>query len=197
MPKISDERKEARREQILAGARRCFAEYGYEGATVRRLEEATGLSRGAIFNYFPSKEDVFIELCHRDNDHIIHLWIDQGWEVALRDVAESDPDWVGVYLEASRRMRTDPEFREHFVGREGDPLIDALVAHTKDAQDHGTLRDDVPAARLAAYISLVANGMVGQIASGTPISDVGAVIDFTRAAVEPRDRPRTPPHTPS
>ena len=39
MPKISDERKAERREQILAGARRCFAKHGYEGATVARLEE--------------------------------------------------------------------------------------------------------------------------------------------------------------
>lgn len=37
-------RKTERREQILAAARRCFAELGYEGATVVRLEEATGLS---------------------------------------------------------------------------------------------------------------------------------------------------------
>ncbi len=65
MPKISDERKTERREQILAGARRCFAENGYEGATVARLEEATGLSRGAIFNYFASKEDLFVELAVR------------------------------------------------------------------------------------------------------------------------------------
>jgi AcrR family transcriptional regulator len=49
MPKISEERRAERREQILAGARRCFAEHGYEGATVARLEEAIGL-RGAIFN---------------------------------------------------------------------------------------------------------------------------------------------------
>jgi len=52
MPKISEERKTERREQILEGARRCFAEHGYEGATVVRLEREIGLSRGAIFNYF-------------------------------------------------------------------------------------------------------------------------------------------------
>ncbi|MBD0324688.1 MAG: TetR family transcriptional regulator, partial [Aldersonia sp.] len=44
MPKVSEDHLAARRSQILDGARRCFAEYGFEGATVRRLEEATGLS---------------------------------------------------------------------------------------------------------------------------------------------------------
>ena len=63
MPKISDERRAERLEQILEGARRCFAENGYEGATVAKLEHTIGLSRGAIFNYYPSKEDLFLDLC--------------------------------------------------------------------------------------------------------------------------------------
>ena len=54
MPKLSEVEKDARRERILEGARRCFARYGYEGATVVRLEQEIGLSRGAIFNWFDS-----------------------------------------------------------------------------------------------------------------------------------------------
>ena len=44
MPKVSSSDLTQRRKDILEGARRCFAEHGYEGATVRRLEEATGKS---------------------------------------------------------------------------------------------------------------------------------------------------------
>ena len=62
MPKITTERRTERREEILDGARRCFAEHGYEGATVTKLEREIGLSRGAIFNYFSSKDDLFLEL---------------------------------------------------------------------------------------------------------------------------------------
>jgi len=188
VPKISDEKKEARREQILAGARRCFAQHGYEGATVKLLEQEIGLSRGAIFNYFPTKDELFLELCHRDNDRLARLWIDQGWEALLRETASADPDWMGVYLEASRRMRTDPEFGKHFVGREGQPLVDELVAHVRSEQERGTLRGDQPPQRLAGYVSLVANGMVSQIASGTPVRDVEIVIELTRAAIEPTAR---------
>ena len=41
MPRVSQDQLDARRSEILAAARSCFARYGYEGATVRRLEEAT------------------------------------------------------------------------------------------------------------------------------------------------------------
>ena len=94
MPKISDERKTERREQILEGARRCFAEHGYEGATVVRLEREIGLSRGAIFNYFPSKEELFIELAVRDNARMSEVWISDGLATVVRAVVELDPAWL-------------------------------------------------------------------------------------------------------
>ncbi len=81
-----------------------------------RLEHATGLSRGAIFNYFDSKEDLFIELAARDNERLVHLWIEKGWEAALRDVVDEDADWIGVYMEIGRRIRTDPALRGSHAG---------------------------------------------------------------------------------
>ena len=38
MPKVSEAHLDARRAEILEGARRAFARHGYEGATVARLE---------------------------------------------------------------------------------------------------------------------------------------------------------------
>ncbi|BBZ52985.1 hypothetical protein MHEI_47020 [Mycobacterium heidelbergense] len=59
MPKVSEDHLAARRRQILDGARRCFAEYGYDKATVRRLEQTIGMSRGAIFHHFRDKDALF------------------------------------------------------------------------------------------------------------------------------------------
>src|SRR5262245_66142371 len=106
MPKISEERKSARRDQILEGARRCFAEYGYEGTTVSKLENEIGLSRGASFNYFPSKEDLFVELAVRDSARMSDVWINEGLEAGVREVMERDRAWLAVYLARCRRLRT-------------------------------------------------------------------------------------------
>ena len=67
MPKVSQEHLDARRAEILEGARRAFARHGYDGATVARLEEEIGLSRGAIFHYFDGKLDLFAALANSDN----------------------------------------------------------------------------------------------------------------------------------
>ncbi|WP_438856438.1 TetR/AcrR family transcriptional regulator [Agromyces sp. M3QZ16-3] len=60
MPKVSDEYRAARREEILAVALRCFAERGYAKTSIADLVEASGLSAGAIYGNFPDgKQELF------------------------------------------------------------------------------------------------------------------------------------------
>jgi TetR/AcrR family transcriptional regulator, transcriptional repressor of aconitase len=187
VPKISEERKAERREQILEGARRAFAEHGYEGATVARLEKTIGLSRGAIFNYFPSKEDLFIELAVRDSARMSEAWVDEGLEAVVRAVLELDPAWVGVYLELIRRVRTDPEFRRRIEERQQD-LVSVNRARVVDAQRAGEIRDDVDVAELGAFVNLVLNGLALQRASGDEPPPVDLVVDLLNDAIGGRAR---------
>lgn len=58
MPKASPEHMDARREQILRAALRCFARKGPTETTMSDLFEASGLSAGAVYNYFSGKKDI-------------------------------------------------------------------------------------------------------------------------------------------
>lgn len=60
--RITAEAKRETRERILAAARRLFREQGFEAATTRDLARAAGIAAGTLFNYFPSKEAVVLEL---------------------------------------------------------------------------------------------------------------------------------------
>jgi len=183
MPKISEERKTQRREQILEGARRCFAENGYEGATVAKLEHTIGLSRGAIFNYFPSKEDVFLELAWRDNERLLRLWLEHGWEAALRSIVREEPEWLGVYLELTRKVRADPDFARRHEERADSELTPLVIEAIRADQERGLIRDDFPPERVAGFVAVVANGVVLQTASGERIRDVDALVEFVHAAI--------------
>jgi AcrR family transcriptional regulator len=194
MPKISDERRAERREQILAGARRCFAENGYEGATVVRLEEATGLSRGAIFNYFPSKEELFVELAVQDSARMSDVWVNEGVEAVVREVLEIDPAWLGVYLELIRRVRTDPEFRRRIEKRQ-EAIVPINRARAEEAQRAGEFRDDVDASEIGAFVNLVLNGLALQRASGDDPPSVELVVGLLEDAIGGPARRRTRPST--
>src|SRR3954467_2468663 len=99
---------EATRRRVLDGARRAFAAHGYEGATVKLLEEETGLSRGAIFHHFPDKEALFLALAEEDADEVAALVDDHGLVEAMRRLRGKDAGWLGVQLEGARRGRTEP-----------------------------------------------------------------------------------------
>jgi AcrR family transcriptional regulator len=53
------ERGEATREQLIAIATRLFAERGYEGASIEAVLQESGVSRGALYHHFRSKEALF------------------------------------------------------------------------------------------------------------------------------------------
>jgi AcrR family transcriptional regulator len=55
MPRLTPERAEARRQQILAAAARCFSERGFHATTMRAICREAGLSAGAVYTWFPSK----------------------------------------------------------------------------------------------------------------------------------------------
>ena len=194
MPKISDERRAERQEQILEGARRCFAEHGYEGATVAKLEREIGLSRGAIFNYFPSKEELFIELAVRDSARMSYLWVNHGLEAVVREVAELDPAWLSVYLELSRRVRNDPDFRSRIETRQNE-MGPANRARIEEAQRSGEFRDDLEPKQIGLFANLVLMGLALQRASDEELPPVELVLDLLGDAIGGRARPGRPSRT--
>jgi AcrR family transcriptional regulator len=160
VPKVSDEYVEARRRQILGGARRAFARWGYEGATVPRLEREIGLSHGAIFNYYRSKLDLFVALAREDHDRFHDLWRSGGFEGLARHIAEADPAWLSIYLELHRRLYTDATLRKKWKAEPLRPLSE---------------RD--------AFLHTVLNGLVFARAAGAEI-DVEPIVRLAKKVLD-------------
>ncbi len=190
MPKISEEAKQERIEGILDGARRCFARYGYEGATVTRLEQEIGLSRGAIFNWFPSKEELFTELARRDNDRLLRLFADEGFAALVGAVTEEDADWLAVYLEFGRRLRADPAFRKRWQERAAPDVRDRIHSILQTGQTSGRLRDDMTVEQLGRFLGLLVDGIVVQRGMGFDAPDADSVVSLAEDAIRPQGRRR-------
>ncbi|WP_293678474.1 TetR/AcrR family transcriptional regulator [uncultured Phenylobacterium sp.] len=62
--------KQQTREKVLAAARRLFSEEGYEGATIRDIAAAAGMSTGAVFANFSDKSDLFREIMADDMESL-------------------------------------------------------------------------------------------------------------------------------
>src|SRR5690606_2253620 len=66
------------REALLRAARQAFAEQGFAATSVAAIAETAGTTKGALFHYFASKEELFLE-----------VWksLQQEMDLAARDAA--------------------------------------------------------------------------------------------------------------
>ena len=76
MPRVSQEHTDARRRQILAAGRRCFAANGFHATSMQDLLHEMGLSAGAFYRYFSGK------------DELINAIAEETVDEAARELAE-------------------------------------------------------------------------------------------------------------
>ena len=84
----------ARRGEILAAAERIFVDHGYEGATIRKIADAVGLSSTALYMHFADKGEILQEICREAFGELILATrelavIDSPPEVRLRRMIET------------------------------------------------------------------------------------------------------------
>jgi TetR/AcrR family transcriptional regulator, transcriptional repressor of aconitase len=184
MPKVTQEHLDARRAEILEGARRAFAQYGYEGATVARLEDTTGLSRGAIFHYFRGKKDLFAAVAADVNRRYIELIATEGLAETLREIANEDPEFLAVLIETEARLRRDEDFvrRVEAIWEEQRP---ALAEWFREQSESGAFRSDIDWSHLARFATMVLNGLALRVAAGDE-TDIETVVQLLEDALRPQ-----------
>lgn len=79
----------AKREEILERALDVIATEGYDGASVKRIAEAVGLSQAGLLHYFDSKEELFTEVLRKRDEH-------DGEQFDLPDGRSSDATAIDV-----------------------------------------------------------------------------------------------------
>jgi AcrR family transcriptional regulator len=68
MPKVAQAHLDARRQQILDAARSRFASHGFARTSIADIVAESGLSNGAIYRYFASKDEIIAAICEQAGD---------------------------------------------------------------------------------------------------------------------------------
>jgi AcrR family transcriptional regulator len=116
-----EESRALTRAKLLASARVVVAREGYENASIDRIAEEAGFSKGAFYSNFDSKEEIVLELLEthsmQDVTEIAGLIGDSSDPVRLIEVISEwslnrsrDPSWGLLALELFRRARRDQTF---------------------------------------------------------------------------------------
>jgi AcrR family transcriptional regulator len=68
MPRVSQEHLDARRQQIIDAARARFASHGFARTSMADIVTESGLSNGAIYRYFTSKDEIVAAVCEQSSE---------------------------------------------------------------------------------------------------------------------------------
>ena len=175
MPKVTQQYRDARRDQILGAARRCFLRDGFHATSMQDLFAEAGLSSGAVYRYFASKDDVIIAIAEenmRDVLAMIHLAATQqpGRPVGavMAEVleivrAKDEREGLGrlallVWSETLRNPSLAAQLRNLLTGMHGD-----LAEVVREHQDAGGLPREVSADALARVLVSSLAGYILQL----------------------------------
>ena len=194
MPKVTDAHVEARRQQILEAAHACFARGGFHQTSIQDICKEAGLSPGAVYGYFPSKDHIIAATC---------LDCQQGI-IALIDTAKSQGgsplqtlDFIVAhglemlsgesFLEVSmmnvqvwsEAMRSE-EIRKALLSASIGTLGQAFAEIFQEAQEQGAIDQDLDSRALAITLMGTFHGLVLH-KSLDPDIDISACGDAMRS----------------
>ena len=141
-----EESRALTREKLLASAYEVMAREGYEGASIDRIAEEAGFSKGAFYSNFDSKEEIFLELLETHsvqdvgeitgllrnvNDPRKMIEVISDWA----DTRAKDPSWGMLALDLFRRAKQDLTF-----GKRPRPLVRETVERSGRNPDRACFR---------------------------------------------------------
>jgi AcrR family transcriptional regulator len=174
MPRRQAAHAEAMREQILEGGRRAFIAGGFRGTSVPSIAAEAGVSVGLIYRYFPSKEELFLELCIsgtpgeladlaervtpiEDPVERVRASIDSYFDALLHAIG------APLVLQALSAAPADERIRQA-LRRRGDDLRGFSALLFEDAIRRGEMNPASDVAELAAATTMLLDGALVAVA---------------------------------
>ena len=158
------------RERLLDAAERVLSERGYQGASVDLVNAEAGVSKGAFYHHFSSKEELFIGLLEDRFDRRARgLMAITEQASAEEATAEKVSRGFAQMVDEHRRLVLlmnefwalavrDPELRDRWVRRQ-EALRRDLAAALETRHRTTGVPLSIPAARLATAIIALADGL--------------------------------------
>lgn len=141
-------------ERLLGAATRLFAERGYEGTSVQAIVAAAGVTKGAMYHYFGSKDDLLYEVYARvlrmQTNHLVEISgrdepVTDRVHAAAADVIVTSVDNLDDTVIFFRSMHQLEAEKQRTVRAERRKYHEIFRSMIEQGQAEGVFRTDVPA----------------------------------------------------
>ena len=179
MPKVIPEYKEEAKAKIVKAARTVFAKKGYHEATMDDVAKEVGVSKGALYSYFESKEDLLEEISLQGHETLRNILFETckigNLEAALEEVyAKITHQFKGnlhTHFEVVALSSHDSKIRQ-IVYEDYKKDIAAVWAFMEEKKNQGDIRTDIDARVLAELFTALYLGTLAKLVIGFPNEEV-------------------------
>ena len=176
---LSDEAEDAIRDRLLGAAARVFARNGYEGTRILDIVCEAGLSTGAVYGRFRSKNDLLRAAIVEQAGDVAHL--DEPGTTRVADLIARMgrattgelSDREAVRLEAFVASRREPEIAQA-IAEASSALRMSMQPLVEAAALDGTVAGDIDPEAVVFFVRTVGLGLLLQRAAGLPAPDSNA-----------------------
>lgn len=194
MPKVTGQYKSDLREKIIQAAIESFAQTGFDRTKMEDIAKRLGLSKGTIYLYFNSKEDLFLAICEhylkvmRDQQHSaifskkedLVLDSEHFYENFRRLEQGKDRVMLEMVVESTRNSRLKKGMYEHRL-----KMYDAVVEHLNRQIEQGFIKKGIDVNGLAsAFVALYDGLTVSKMLGISEASNKKAWAAMVRAVME-------------
>jgi len=179
MPKVVPEYKEEAKAKIVKAARLVFARKGYHEATMDDVAKEVGVSKGALYSYFESKEDILKEISLEGHQTLRNILMEtsnfNNLEVALEEVYNKiTTQFKGnlhMHFEVVALSSHDPKIRK-IIFQDYKKDIITVKAFVEEKKEQGVIRTDIDAETLAELFTALYLGTLAELVIGFQNKDV-------------------------
>jgi len=195
MPKVTVEHLNARRAQIMEAARVCFGRRGFARSTIQDICKEAGLSPGAIYRYFKSKDDIVFAIGDESREMVLAMIEEmKGRHTALEILnligerffgllaqPAADPA-ILVYPELWAETLRNAEMREHALRSLG-AWRDALATLIEKGQAEGIFDREIDPKACAMVLIATFEGLQLQLVRNPELVDARRFYDTMRGLI--------------
>jgi AcrR family transcriptional regulator len=167
------------KERLLHVATRLFARHGFEGTSVQDIVDAAGVTKGAMYHYYGSKDDLLFEVYHQVlSMQISHLdeiaagpgTAEQRLRAAAADVVRTSGDNLDDLIVYFRSLHMLPDDKQAQVRAERRRYHDKFKALVEEGVAAGTFRADISPDIVVHYFLSVVNQLGSWYRPDGPLS---------------------------
>jgi TetR/AcrR family fatty acid metabolism transcriptional regulator len=166
---MADKPLTKRQEQALETKNRIYTaaidlmdRKGFENITIAEISEKAGVSVGAFYHYFESKNDILAEIFQQADDYFSTQVIPHLRKASVPEQVVEYFDYYARFNVASGVEMTQQIFnpKVKFFIKEGRPMLTLLQDLIRKGQENGEIRADAEPEELTRFLFVMARGVV-------------------------------------